>query len=158
MRWWAGWATPTAPALLGNTVVWKPSPTQELAAHLTMGLLAEACLPPGVINLVTGDDRAVSEVALADPELAGIHFTGSTATFKLLWRTVADHLDGYRGYPRLVGDTGGKDFALAHPCADPAAQDRARPGSVEYQPSSRVLSNTSGTEGVVGHRFSRTNR
>jgi hypothetical protein len=128
MRWWAGWATPTAPALLGNTVVWKPSPTQELAAHLTMGLLAEACLPPGVINLVTGDDRAVSEVALADPELAGIHFTG------------------------------GKDFALAHPCADPAAQDRARPGSVEYQPSSRVLSNTSGTEGVVGHRFSRTNR
>ena len=120
MRWWAGWATPTTPALLGNTVVWKPSPTQELAAHLTMGLLAEAGLP-GVINLVTGDDGAVSKVALADPELAGLHFTGSTATFKLLWRTVADHLDGYRGYPRLVGETGGKDVALAHPCADPAA-------------------------------------
>ena len=125
---------PTAPALLGNTVVWKPSPTQQLAAHFTMRLLEEAGLPPGVINLVTGDGKAVSEVALADPGLAGIHFTGSTATFKLLWRTVAEHLDGYRGYPRLVGETGGKDFVIAHPSADPAALKTALVrGAFEYQ-------------------------
>jgi 1-pyrroline-5-carboxylate dehydrogenase len=125
---------PTAPALLGNTVVWKPSPTQQLAAHFTMRLLEEAGLPPGVINLVTGDGKAVSEVALADPELAGVHFTGSTATFKLLWRTVAEHLDGYRGYPRLVGETGGKDFVIAHPSADPAALKTALVrGAFEYQ-------------------------
>ena len=80
---------PSAPALLGNTVIWKPSPTQQLAAHYTMRLLEAAGLPPGVINLVTGDGRAVSDVALADPDLAGIHFTGSTATFRHLWRTVA---------------------------------------------------------------------
>jgi 1-pyrroline-5-carboxylate dehydrogenase len=125
---------PTAPALLGNTVIWKPSPTQQLAAHFTMRLLEEAGLPPGVINLVTGDGKAVSEVALADPELAGIHFTGSTATFKLLWRTVAEHLDGYRGYPRLVGETGGKDFVIAHPSADPSALKTALTrGAFEYQ-------------------------
>jgi 1-pyrroline-5-carboxylate dehydrogenase len=125
---------PTAPALLGNTVIWKPSPTQQLAAHFTMRLLEEAGLPPGIINLVTGDGKAVSEVALADPELAGIHFTGSTATFKLLWRTVAEHLDGYRGYPRLVGETGGKDFVIAHPSADPAALKTALTrGAFEYQ-------------------------
>ena len=125
---------PTAPALMGNTVVWKPSPTQQLAAHFIMRLLEEAGLPPGVINLVTGDGKAVSEVALADPELAGVHFTGSTATFKLLWRTVAEHLDGYRGYPRLVGETGGKDFVIAHPSADPAALKTALVrGAFEYQ-------------------------
>jgi 1-pyrroline-5-carboxylate dehydrogenase len=124
----------TAPALMGNTVIWKPSPTQQLAAHFTMRLLEEAGLPPGVINLVTGDGKAVSEVALADPELAGIHFTGSTATFKLLWRTVAEHLDGYRGYPRLVGETGGKDFVIAHPSADPSALKTALTrGAFEYQ-------------------------
>jgi len=125
---------PTAPALMGNTVVWKPSPTQQLAAHFTMRLLEQAGLPPGVVNLVTGDGKAVSEVALADPELAGIHFTGSTATFKLLWRGVADHLDRYRGYPRLVGETGGKDFVIAHPSADPAVLKTALVrGAFEYQ-------------------------
>ena len=77
---------PTAPALMGNTVVWKPSVTQQLAAHYTMRLLEAAGLPPGVINLVTGDGQAVSEVALADPDFAGLHFTGSTATFHHLWR------------------------------------------------------------------------
>src|SRR5213079_3147886 len=105
---------PTAPALLGNVVVWKPSPTQQLAAHYTMRLLEAAGLPPGVINLVTGDGQAVSEVALPHRDLAGIHFTGSTATFQHLWRTVGENISGYRGYPRLVGETGGKDFVVAH--------------------------------------------
>jgi 1-pyrroline-5-carboxylate dehydrogenase len=109
---------PTAPALMGNTVVWKPAPTQQLAAHYTMRLLEAAGLPPGVINMVTGDGRAVSEVALVHPDLSGIHFTGSTATFGYLWRTVSENLAGYRAYPRLVGETGGKDFVIAHPSAD----------------------------------------
>jgi len=109
---------PTAPALMGSTVLWKPSPTQQLSAHYTMRLLEAAGLPPGVINMVTGDGRAVSEVALPDPDLAGIHFTGSTATFGHLWGTVAQNLKAYRTYPRLVGETGGKDFVVAHPSAD----------------------------------------
>jgi 1-pyrroline-5-carboxylate dehydrogenase len=109
---------PTAPALMGNTVLWKPAPTQQLAAHYTMRLLEAAGLPPGVINMVTGDGRAVSEVALVHPDLAGIHFTGSTATFGHLWRTVTENLTDYRAYPRLVGETGGKDFVIAHPSAD----------------------------------------
>jgi 1-pyrroline-5-carboxylate dehydrogenase len=109
---------PTAPALMGNTVLWKPSPTQQLAAHYTMRVLEEAGLPPGVINMVTGDGRAVSDVALVHPDLAGIHFTGSSTTFGHLWRTVTENLTGYRAYPRLVGETGGKDFVVAHPSAD----------------------------------------
>src|SRR5205807_229254 len=110
---------PTAPALMGNVVVWKPSPTQQLAASLIMELLAEAGLPDGVINMVTGDGAAVSEVALGHQALTGIHFTGSTATFRHLWRAVAANLDSYRTYPRLVGETGGKDFVIAHASADP---------------------------------------
>ena len=125
---------PTAPALMGNVVVWKPSPTQQLAAHYTMRLLEAAGLPPGVINLVTGDGQAVSEVALPHPDLAGIHFTGSTATFQHLWRTVGEHIAGYRSYPRLVGETGGKDFVVAHPSADPAVLATALiRGAFEYQ-------------------------
>ncbi|WP_404815979.1 L-glutamate gamma-semialdehyde dehydrogenase [Streptomyces thermolineatus] len=125
---------PTAPALMGNTVVWKPSPTQTLAAVLLMELLEEAGLPPGVINLVTGDGVAVSQVALAHPELAGIHFTGSTATFQHLWRTVGENIANYRTYPRLVGETGGKDFVVAHPSADPAVLRTALVrGAFEYQ-------------------------
>jgi 1-pyrroline-5-carboxylate dehydrogenase len=112
---------PTAPALMGNTVVWKPSPTQQLAAHHTMRLLEAAGLPDGVINLVTGDGAAVSEVAMTDPEFAGLHFTGSTTTFKHLWRLMGDQLDTYRSYPRIVGESGGKDFIVAHRSADPAA-------------------------------------
>jgi 1-pyrroline-5-carboxylate dehydrogenase len=111
---------PTAPALLGNVVVWKPSPTQQLAAHYTMRLLEAAGLPPGVINLVTGDGQAVSRVALTHPDLAGIHFTGSTPTFHHLWRTVGENIGKFRDYPRLVGETGGKDFVIVHPSADPA--------------------------------------
>jgi len=125
---------PTAPALMGNTVVWKPTPTQQLAAHYTMRLLEAAGLPPGVINMVTGDGAAVSEVALADPGFAGLHFTGSTRTFKLLWRTVAEHLGTYRCYPRIVGETGGKDFVVVHPSADPRPIPTALVrGAFEYQ-------------------------
>lgn len=125
---------PTAPALMGNTVVWKPSPTQQLAAHLTMELLEAAGLPPGVINLVTGDGLEVSKVALADPDLAGIHFTGSTPTFQHLWQEVGANLPRYRTYPRLVGETGGKDFILAHPSADPDVLRTAMVrGAFEYQ-------------------------
>jgi 1-pyrroline-5-carboxylate dehydrogenase len=125
---------PTAPALLGNVVIWKPSHTQQLAAHYTMRLLEAAGLPPGVINLVTGDGQAVSAVAVPHPDLAGIHFTGSTGTFQHLWRTVGENITGYRGYPRLVGETGGKDFVIAHPSADPAVLSTALVrGAFEYQ-------------------------
>src|SRR6266496_3477071 len=125
---------PTAPALLGNVVVWKPSPTQQLAAHYTMRLLEAAGLPPGVINLVTGDGQAVSRVALTHPDLAGIHFTGSTATFQHLWRTVGENITRYRNYPRVVGETGGKDFVIVHPSADPAAVTPTLiRGAFEYQ-------------------------
>jgi 1-pyrroline-5-carboxylate dehydrogenase len=125
---------PTAPALLGNVVVWKPSPTQQLAAHYTMRLLEAAGLPPGVINLVTGDGQAVSNVALPHPDLAGIHFTGSTATFQHLWRAVGENVARYRNYPRVVGETGGKDFVIAHPSADPASLSATLiRGAFEYQ-------------------------
>jgi 1-pyrroline-5-carboxylate dehydrogenase len=125
---------PTAPALLGNVVVWKPSPTQQLAAHYIMRLLEAAGLPPGVINLVTGDGQAVSQVALTHPDLAGIHFTGSTGTFQHLWRTVGENIARYRNYPRLVGETGGKDFVIVHPSADPGSLAAILiRGAFEYQ-------------------------
>ncbi|MBC3991273.1 L-glutamate gamma-semialdehyde dehydrogenase [Streptomyces sp. AC563] len=125
---------PTAPALMGNTVVWKPSPTQTHAAVLLMQLLEEAGLPKGVINLVTGDGIAVSEVALNHPDLAGIHFTGSTKTFQYLWKTVGNNIEKYKTYPRLVGETGGKDFIVAHPSADPAVLKTAMTrGAFEFQ-------------------------
>lgn len=110
---------PTAPALMGNTVIWKPSPTQQLAASLTMELLEEAGMPPGVINMLPGDGLDVSKVTLSHPDLAGIHFTGSTPTFHRLWKAVGENIDRYRSYPRIVGETGGKDFIVAHPSADP---------------------------------------
>ncbi|HLV58300.1 MAG TPA: L-glutamate gamma-semialdehyde dehydrogenase [Natronosporangium sp.] len=125
---------PSAPALMGNTVVWKPSPTQQLAAHVTMRIFEAAGLPPGVINMVPGDGLAVSEVALRHPDLAGIHFTGSTQTFQLLWRTVGENISLYRNYPRLVGETGGKDFVIAHSSADVDALHTALVrGAFEYQ-------------------------
>ncbi|HET7067736.1 MAG TPA: L-glutamate gamma-semialdehyde dehydrogenase [Nocardioides sp.] len=125
---------PTAPALMGNTVLWKPSPTQQLAASLTMELLEEAGLPPGVINMLPGDGLDVSQVALAHPDLAGIHFTGSTPTFQHLWRTVGENIATYRSYPRIVGETGGKDFVVAHPSADPDVLRTALiRGSFEFQ-------------------------
>ncbi len=125
---------PSAPALLGNTVIWKPSPSQQFAAHFTMRLFEAAGLPPGVINMVPGDGIAVSEVALADPELAGIHFTGSTRTFHTLWQTVGQNIAHYRTYPRMVGETGGKDFVIAHSSAQPDALHAALVrGAFEYQ-------------------------
>ncbi|GGU99085.1 L-glutamate gamma-semialdehyde dehydrogenase [Streptomyces spectabilis] len=125
---------PTAPALMGNVVVWKPSPTQTHAAVLLMQLLEEAGLPKGVINLVTGDGIAVSDVALHHPDLAGIHFTGSTRTFQHLWKTVGTNIEKYRSYPRIVGETGGKDFVVAHPSADRAVLKTALTrGSFEFQ-------------------------
>jgi 1-pyrroline-5-carboxylate dehydrogenase len=125
---------PSAPALLGNVVVWKPSPTQQLAAHHTMRLFEAAGLPPGVINLVTGDGAAISSVALTHRQLAGVHFTGSTPTFQHIWRSVGERIDSYATYPRLVGETGGKDFVIAHPSADPAALATGLVrGAFEYQ-------------------------
>jgi 1-pyrroline-5-carboxylate dehydrogenase len=125
---------PLAPALMGNTVVWKPSPTQQFSAHFIMRLLEAAGLPPGVVNMVTGDGQAVSEVALPDPDLAGIHFTGSTGTFQHLWRSVGENITNYRTYPRLVGETGGKDFVIAHPSTSPDALRTALVrGAYEYQ-------------------------
>ena len=125
---------PTAPALMGNTVVWKPSVTQTFSAYLTMQLLEAAGLPPGVINLVTGDGLAVSDVVLADARLAGIHFTGSTPTFQHLWREVGTHVDRYDTYPRLVGETGGKDFVVAHASARPDVLRTALiRGAFDYQ-------------------------
>jgi 1-pyrroline-5-carboxylate dehydrogenase len=125
---------PSAPALLGNVVVWKPSPTQQLAAHYTMALFEAAGLPPGVINMVTGDGAAISKAAVPHPNLAGIHFTGSTATFQHLWREVGRNIGSYAAYPRLVGETGGKDFVLAHPSADPASLVTGLVrGAFEYQ-------------------------
>ncbi|MFJ6747471.1 MULTISPECIES: L-glutamate gamma-semialdehyde dehydrogenase [unclassified Streptomyces] len=125
---------PTAPALMGNVVVWKPSPTQTLAAVLLMQVLEEAGLPKGVINLVTGDGKDVSEVALNHPDLAGIHFTGSTKTFQYLWKTVGTNIEKYKTYPRLVGETGGKDFIVGHPSADRAVLKTAMTrGAFEFQ-------------------------
>ncbi|MDT9689677.1 L-glutamate gamma-semialdehyde dehydrogenase [Streptomyces sp. P9(2023)] len=125
---------PTAPALMGNVVIWKPSPTQTHSAVLLMELLEEAGLPKGVINLVTGDGIAVSEVALNHRDLAGIHFTGSTKTFQHLWKTVGNNIESYRSYPRIVGETGGKDFVVAHPSADRAILKTALTrGSFEFQ-------------------------
>jgi 1-pyrroline-5-carboxylate dehydrogenase len=125
---------PTAPAIMGNVVVWKPSPTAQLAAHYLMALLAEAGLPPGVITMVTGNGAAVSQVAVPHRDLAGIHFTGSTPTFQRLWRAVGDNIASYRTYPRLVGETGGKDFVIAHPSADVDVLRTALVrGAFEYQ-------------------------
>ena len=109
---------PTAVALMGNVVIWKPSTTQQLAASLTMDLLTEAGLPAGVINMLPGYGPEISEVLLADKNLAGIHFTGSTRVFQNLWQGIGNNIANYRSYPRLVGETGGKDFIVAHASAD----------------------------------------
>ncbi|KIH97874.1 1-pyrroline-5-carboxylate dehydrogenase [Streptomonospora alba] len=125
---------PTAPALMGNVVVWKPAVTQQFAAHLLMQLLEEAGMPPGVINMVTGDGKDVSEVTMADPDLAGVHFTGSTRVFQQFWRTVGENIENYRSYPRIVGETGGKDFIVAHSSADPdVVRTAVVRGAFEFQ-------------------------
>src|SRR5688500_9185450 len=109
---------PTAPALMGNTVIWKPASSAMLSAHYIMQLLEAAGLPPGVINFVPGDAVQISDILLDSPDLAGIHFTGSTHVFNSMWKRVGDNVGRYRSYPRLVGETGGKDFIVAHPSAD----------------------------------------
>ncbi len=125
---------PTAPALCGNTVLWKPASTSVYSAHFLMRLFKEAGLPDGVINLVSGSGADIGNPALASPHLAGIHFTGSTKVFHQMWRTVGDNIDRYRSYPRLVGETGGKDFIIAHASADPVALTTAIVrGAFEYQ-------------------------
>jgi 1-pyrroline-5-carboxylate dehydrogenase len=125
---------PTSAALMGNTVVWKPASTAAVSAHFLMKLFEEAGLPPGVINLVSGSGAAVGDPALASEHLAGIHFTGSTPVFQGMWKTVGENISRYRNYPRLVGETGGKDFIVAHPSADAEALATAiLRGSFEYQ-------------------------
>jgi 1-pyrroline-5-carboxylate dehydrogenase len=125
---------PTSPALAGNTVVWKPASSAAFSAYQVMLLLKEAGLPDGVINLVFADGASVSETALTSPDLAGVHFTGSTAVFQAMWRTIGGQIERYKSYPRIVGETGGKDFILAHPSADPDALfTQAVRGSFEYQ-------------------------
>lgn len=110
---------PTAPALMGNVSVWKPASTAVLSAYSILLLLEEAGLPPGVVNFLPGPGATVGPLLLARPELAGVHFTGSTAVFRSMWRAIGERIDGYRSYPRIVGETGGKDFVVAHASADP---------------------------------------
>ena len=112
---------PTAPALMGNTVIWKPASSAMLSAHYIMKLLEEAGLPPGVINFVPGDAALISDKLLSSRDLAGVHFTGSTAVFNNMWKTIGASMSHYKSYPRIVGETGGKDFILAHSSADPVA-------------------------------------
>jgi 1-pyrroline-5-carboxylate dehydrogenase len=125
---------PTAPALMGNTVVWKPASSALPSAYVIQRLLEAAGLPPGVINLVVGDSAMVSEVLLSHPDLAGVHFTGSTEVFNSMWQTIGARMASYRSYPRIVGETGGKDFIVAHASADREALAVAIVrGGFEYQ-------------------------
>ena len=125
---------PTAPALMGNTVIWKPASSAMLSAHYIMKLLEEAGLPPGVINFVSGDAAMISDKLLAHRDLAGVHFTGSTAVFNSMWKTIGASMSRYKSYPRIVGETGGKDFIVAHASADPVALSVAiARGGFEYQ-------------------------
>jgi 1-pyrroline-5-carboxylate dehydrogenase len=124
----------TAPALMGNTVLWKPASSAIPSAYYTMKLLEEAGLPPGVINFVPGNSVAISDALLSQRDLAGVHFTGSTEVFNSMWKTIGENMSRYRSYPRIVGETGGKDFIVAHPSADPQALAVAiARGAFEYQ-------------------------
>jgi 1-pyrroline-5-carboxylate dehydrogenase len=125
---------PGAPALMGNVVLWKPSHTALLSNYWMMRLFQAAGLPPGVINFIPGDSAEVTDALLDDPAFAGLHFTGSTAVFQMFWERIGRNIAGYRGYPRVVGETGGKDFIVAHPSADPEAVTTAIVrGAFEYQ-------------------------
>jgi len=125
---------PTAPALMGNVAIWKPARTSLFSSYYLMRLLQEAGLPPGVINFLPGNSSQITDKLVASPHLAGIHFTGSTEIFQLLWKKVAENLENYRSYPRIVGETGGKDFIVAHPSSDPDAVATAMVrGAFEYQ-------------------------
>jgi 1-pyrroline-5-carboxylate dehydrogenase len=125
---------PTSPALMGNTVVWKPASTSAVSSYWVMRLLQEAGLPDGVVNLVYGDGPVVGDAAFGSEHFGGLHFTGSTGTFNRMWKTIGDRVGEYRNYPRIVGETGGKDFIVAHPTADADAVVTAiLRGSFEYQ-------------------------
>jgi 1-pyrroline-5-carboxylate dehydrogenase len=125
---------PTSPALMGNTVIWKPASSAMLSAYYIMRLLEAAGLPPGVVNFLPGDPAPLTDAVLASPDLAGVHFTGSTGVFNSIWRTIGQNIGGYKSYPRIVGETGGKDFIVAHPSADPRALAVAiARGAYEYQ-------------------------
>jgi 1-pyrroline-5-carboxylate dehydrogenase len=125
---------PTSPAMMGNTVVWKPASTGVYTAHIFMQILQEAGLPDGVINLVTAPGAAIGDLVLKNPHLAGVHFTGSTAVFQGMWKTVGENIKDYKSYPRIVGETGGKDFVVVHSSADPHETATALTrGAYEYQ-------------------------
>ena len=125
---------PSAPALAGNVVIWKPASSAMFSAHFVMQLLKAAGLPDGVINMVPGPGAEIGTPAMTHPDFAGLHFTGSTATFNGMWKLMAENLPRYRGYPRIVGETGGKDFVFAHPSADVRALAVALArGAFEYQ-------------------------
>jgi 1-pyrroline-5-carboxylate dehydrogenase len=125
---------PAAPALMGNTTIWKPASTAVLSGYVLMQLFHAAGLPEGVINYVPGSGATIGDPALAHPDLAGVHFTGSTAVFQGMWKTVGENIANYKAYPRLVGETGGKDFVFAHPSADvPSLSVALLRGSFEYQ-------------------------
>jgi len=125
---------PSSAAMMGNVVVWKPAPTQIYSAHVIMRIFIEAGLPPGVINLIYGDGPLAGEVIFNHPDFAGIHFTGSTAVFQTIWKTIGTNIHKYKTYPRIVGETGGKDFVLAHPSADADVVATALVrGAFEYQ-------------------------
>jgi 1-pyrroline-5-carboxylate dehydrogenase len=125
---------PSAPALMGNTVLWKPARTSILSSYYVLKLFEEAGLPPGVINFITGNSAEITRQVFTNPAFGGVHFTGSTPVFNSMWKAVGENIDAYRGYPRLVGETGGKDFIVAHPSADPKAVTTAiLRGAFEYQ-------------------------
>ena len=124
----------TAPALMGNTVIWKPASSAILSGYYTLKVLEAAGMPPGVVNFIPGDAREITNLLLDSPDLAGVHFTGSTEVFNAMWKKIGENIGRYRSYPRIVGETGGKDFIVAHPSADPVevAVAIAR-GGFEYQ-------------------------
>ncbi len=125
---------PASPALMGNVCIWKPADSQIYSARLVMEIFQEAGLPPGVINLIYVDGPDAGEVIFQHPDFAGLHFTGSTAVFKSLWKIIGNNIDKYKSYPRIVGETGGKDYIMAHPSADPVALSTAiARGSFEFQ-------------------------
>lgn len=125
---------PGAPALVGNVVVWKPSPAATYSNYIIHQIFTEAGLPPGVIQFVPGPPPEVVAQAIANPEFAALHFTGSTHVFKKLWKDIAMNIDSYKGYPRIVGETGGKNFHLVHPSADVEnAVHQTIRGAFEYQ-------------------------
>ena len=120
--------------MMGNTVVWKPSETQVYSAHFLMKLFREAGLPDGVINMVIADGPVAGEVCFNHPDFAGIHFTGSTKTFQFMWKTIGNNIANYKTYPRIVGETGGKDFVIAHPSSIAKQVSTALTrGAFEYQ-------------------------